>query len=368
MAEPLKDMFSKKFYERLALEFNKADKNFHPDKFVKDVIKGIDSLSLNQRMRNTTIVLKQYLPNDFKKSVNILSKVVPEFKSHYTSFLFPDYIGQYGHQDFKLSMETLKYFTQFGSSEFAIREFLRRDFKKTLSVMKVWAEDKNHHIRRLASEGCRPRLPWSFNLEEVVKDPEHTRPILEMLKADKELYVKKSVANHLNDFSRLHTDWMLKVVNSWDRKNEDTAWIIKHASRTLIKKGDARSLAIFDYEKNAKLKIENWKIEKPAGRTGGLKIKLGENLQFFFDVISEKSKSQKLVIDYAIHYQKKSGEMAPKVFKLKELELKAKQTISISKSHSFKDFSTRKHYSGKHAVEIMVNGKSYGKKVFVLGV
>lgn len=359
MADALKDMFSKKFYEQLAREFNKADKNFHPDKFVKDVTKGIDALSLNQRMRNTTFVLKQHLPNDYKKSVEILSKVVPEFKSHYTSFLFPDFVGQYGHNDFKLSMDALKHFTQFGSSEFAIREFLKRDFDKTLSVMKKWAEDKNHHVRRLASEGSRPRLPWSFNLDEIAKNPNRTLPILEMLKTDKELYVKKSVANHLNDFSRINPDWMLKVVSSWDRKNEDTAWIVKHASRSLIKKGDARSLAVFDYEKSPQLKISKFQISNS-------KIKLGNNFSFSFDIVSEKSKSQKLVIDYAFHYQKKSGELAPKVFKLKDLDLKAKQTVSISKSHRFMDFTTRKHYLGKHAVEIFVNGKSYGKKEFVL--
>ena len=357
--EPLKDMFNKKFYERLALEFNKADKKFHPDKFVKQVIKDIDFLSLNQRMRNTTLVLKQHLPTDYFKAIDILSQVVPEFRSHYTSFLFPDYVGQYGHDDFKLSMETLKYFTQFGSSEFAIREFLKRDLNKTLGVMKKWTEDKNHHVRRLASEGARPRLPWSFNLDAIARDPELTRPILEALKGDNELYVKKSVANHLNDFSRINPEWMLKVVNSWDKKHEHTSWIIKHASRTLIKQGDQRSLAVFDYEKSPKLKIEKLKI-------GKLKIKLGESLSFSFDIISEKAKSQKLVIDYAIHYQKKNGGMLPKVFKLKDLVLMPGETVHISKSHSFKEFTTRKHYSGKHAVEIMVNGKSFGKKEFVL--
>ena len=152
---------------------------------------------------------------------------------------------------------------------------------------------------------------------------------------------------------------MLKVVNSWDRKNEDTAWIVKHASRTLIKKGDARSLAVFDYEKSPQLKISKFQISNS-------KIKLGDKFSFSFDITSEKTKSQKLVIDYSIHYQKKSGEMAPKVFKLKELDLKAKQTISISKSHNFQNLSTRKHYPGKHAVEIFVNGKSYGKEEFVL--
>ncbi len=359
MADALKDMFSKKFYERLSLELYKADKNIHPDKFVKCVTKGLEELSLNQRMRNTSVVLKQHLPNDYKKSVAVLSKVVPQFKGSYTSLLFPDFVGQYGHSDFEQSMEALSYFTQFGSSEFAIREFLKRDMKKTLSVMKKWSEDKNHHIRRLSSEGSRPRLPWSFNLDEIAKNPELTKPILEKLKTDKELYVKKSVANHLNDFSRINPDWMLKVINSWDRKNVDTAWIVKHASRTLIKKGDQRSLAVFDYEKSPKIKIEKLKIEK-------LKIKLGESLKFDFELQSEKTKSQKLVIDYAIHYQKKSGELAPKVFKLKDIELKPKQAVSISKAHRFMDFTTRKHYPGKHAVEIIVNGKSYGKKEFLL--
>ena len=361
MAEALKDMFSKKFYECLALEFNKADKNFHPDQFVKDVTKGIEVLSLNQRMRNTTVVLKKHLPDDYRKSVDILSKVVPEFRSHYTSFLFPDYIGQYGHNDFKLSMEALKHFTQFGSSEFAIREFLKRDLKKTLSVMNKWADDKNHHVRRLASEGCRPRLPWSFNLDEIAKDPGQTLPILEKLKTDKELYVKKSVANHLNDFSRINPDWMLKVVNSWDRKNTDTAWIVRHASRTLIKKGDARSLAVFNYEKNPQLGVSKFKVSSS-------KLVLGENLSFSFDVVSEKNKLQKLVIDYAVHYQKKSGGLSPKVFKLKELELKPQQTVCISKMHAFKPLSTRVYYPGKHAVEILINGKSCGKKEFVLQV
>jgi 3-methyladenine DNA glycosylase AlkC len=359
MAEPLKDMFNKKFYERMALEFNKHDKNFHPDKFVKDVVKGIEDMSLNQRMRNTTITLKKYLPDDYKKAVEVLVQVAPEFRSHYTSFVFPDFVGQYGHDNIKLSLDTLKYLTQFGSSEFAIREFLKRDFSRTIAVMDKWAEDKNHHVRRLASEGSRYRLPWSFNLDEVIKNPQVTRSILEKLKADEELYVKKSVANHLNDFSKKQTDYMLDLINSWDKKNQHTAWIIKHASRTLIKTGNAESLAIFEFEKNEKIKIQKFKFKNS-------KIKLGDNLQFDFDLISEKAKTQKLVIDYRIYYCKKSGEMLPKTFKLKEIILKPNETLHLSKVHRFLDFTTRKHYEGKHAIEIMINGKSYLKKEFGL--
>lgn len=359
--DALKDMFNKKFYELLAVEFSKADKHFHPDKFVTDVIKNIDEMSLNQRLRNTTVVLKKHLPDDYEKAISILTKVVPHFKSHYTSFLFPDYVGQYGHDDYDLSLETLKYFTQFGSSEFAIREFLRKDFTKTIKVMNKWAEDKNHHVRRLASEGSRSRLPWSFNLDEVIKNPSVTKSILEKLKADEELYVKKSVANHLNDFSKHHSDYMLSVMNSWDKSNPNTAWIIKHASRTLIKKGHPQSLALFNFEKNVKVKLNNFKLNKTN-------LKLGETLVFDFDIVSEKTSSQKLVIDYIISYPKKSGELFPKTFKLKELELKSKQTIHISKAQRFLDFTTRKHYEGKHSIEIMINGKLYLKRDFKLTV
>ncbi|MFL5763104.1 MAG: DNA alkylation repair protein [Bacteroidia bacterium] len=359
MADALKDMFNREFYQRLGNGFHKADSNFNPELFVKEVTKGLAEMSLNQRLRNTTITLKKHLPADYKKSIAVLSKVVPEFHSHYTSFLFPDYVGQYGHDHFELSMEALKLFTQHGSSEFAIREFLKRDVHKTLAVMKKWSTDKNHHVRRLASEGSRPRLPWSFNLDKIAGNPELTRPILENLKADEELYVKKSVANHLNDFSRINPEWMLKVVSSWDKKQEHTSWIIKHASRTLIKKGDPRSLAVFDFEKTPKVKVQKFKVQSP-------KLGVGEEQQFSFDIVSEKNKPQKLVIDYAVHFFKKNGEQQPKVFKLKELTLKPGQSVSISKSHSFKKISTRVYYPGKHALEILINGKSYGKKEFWL--
>jgi 3-methyladenine DNA glycosylase AlkC len=357
--EPLKEMFNKNFYESFAYEFSKADKNFNAKKFLKDVTGNIEHLSLNQRMRNTSIVLKNHLPVDFKKAVQVMEKVIPYTGRGYTNLVFPDFVSLYGQEHFDLSLEALKYFTKFGSSEFAIREFLKHDFKRTIKVMYTWAGDKDHHVRRLSSEGSRPRLPWSFKLDDVIKDPSLTKPILEALNQDEELYVRKSVANHLNDISKENPDYMLALVNSWDKKNPHTAWIIKHASRSLIKKGHAGSLSVFDFEKNAKVRIENFKLSKA-------KIKLGESLFFEFDIVSEKPKDQKLVVDYVIHYRKKSGELSPKVFKLKELVLKPKQKITVSKKQVFKDFTTRKHFMGKHKVEIQVNGKIMDKKDFNL--
>ena len=227
--------------------------------------------------------------------------------------------------------------------------------------MNTWAEDKNHHVRRLASEGSRPRLPWSFKLDEVIKDPRVTRSILEKLKTDPELYVQKSVANHLNDISKDNTDFMLSLIKTWDKTNARTAWIIKHASRTLIKKGNIQTLTLFDFEKNVKLELKNFKLIRSG-------LNLGESLQFKFDLVSQKASSQKLVVDFKLFYRKKKGELSPKVFKLKELKLKPKETVSISKTHRLQDFTTRKHYSGKHFIEIMINGKVYSTKEFTLTV
>jgi 3-methyladenine DNA glycosylase AlkC len=359
MADALKEMFNEQFYLDFSKRIKKSYGSFDDKAFFKEAINSLDDRSLNQRLRHTSIVMKHFLPVDYKKSIAILYDVIDHSPRGYSALIFPDYVGLYGHGHFNISMDALKHFTQFGSSEFAIREFLKRDFDKTIQVLEKWAMDKNHHVRRLASEGSRPRLPWSFKLDEVIKNPKVTQRILEILKEDKELYVKKSVANHLNDISKDNPDFMLALIANWDLSNPDTKWIAKHANRTLIKKGHLAALNVFDFEKNVKLKVSDITLNKK-------KIKLGEQLLFEFDIRSEKNNDQKLVIDYVIHYAKKGGASSAKVFKLKELVLKPKEVLTINKKQLFKDFSTRKHYKGIHSVEILINGKAYSKIDFEL--
>ncbi|MCC6371079.1 MAG: DNA alkylation repair protein [Bacteroidia bacterium] len=357
--EPLKEMFNKNYYQHLAKILVELYPSFNAQGFVKDSTTGIEERSLNQRMRHTSLVLKEHLPDSYNKTIGLLSEAIARTRGGYTNLVFPDFVSQFGHHDFETSLNALQHFTKFGSSEFAIREFLKRDFDTTIRVMYRWSENENAHVRRLASEGSRPRLPWSFKLDEVINNPKITQPILNNLKADNELYVRKSVANHLNDITKENPDYMLALVNSWDKSHPHTAWIIKHASRTLIKKGHSGSLSVFDFEKNAKVKIEKFSLNKR-------KIKLGETLIFNFDVVSDKAKTQKLVVDYVIHYRKKSGELSPKVFKLKELKLEPKTTEHITKKQVFKDFTTRKHFAGKHLLEIQVNGKRLAQAEFDL--
>lgn len=355
--DALKHMFDTAFYRRFADTFSKVDRHFDADGFYAGVTAGLAKRSLNERLRNTTLVLARYLSPDFTEAVPVLCNAAPLLDRGYTALVLPDFIALYGKQHFMLSMEALKYLTVFGSSEFAVREFLKADLKASLRIMNGWAKDKDPHVRRLASEGSRPRLPWAGKLDAIIAAPELTRPILEQLKADEELYVRKSVANHLNDISKENTAYMLELVGQWDCTHPYTAWIVKHACRTLIKKGHPDALALFNFERRPKVALQKLKFN-------ALKIRIGDSLRFSFDLLSEKRSAQQLVVDYAVHYPKKSGSVFRKVFKLRELILPSGGRISLARSHSFKDLSTRKHVPGKYRLEIQVNGMVLGEKTF----
>ena len=358
--EPLKEMFNAAYFRRLEEAVSKAYPKFKQKDFHAIMLQGLEPLSLNERLRKTTNTLHTFLGDDFEKSLSILKESAKQAPTGYTALVFPDYVGQFGLHDFKSSLPALAYFTSFGSSEFAIREFLRKDFDACLPTLLKWTKDNNHHVRRLASEGSRPRLPWSFKLDRVIQEPQVTTEILQNLNTDETLYVRKSVANHLNDISKDNADYLLRTLKTWNQAHPHTAWITKHATRSLVKQGDARSLQLLNFEKNVKCRIENLKITK--------RVKLGERLEIAFELVSEKKQIQKLVVDYCIHYVKQSGKASAKVFKLKNVDLKAGERLIIKASQLIKDFTTRKHFAGKHKLEILVNGEIKASSEFLLQV
>jgi 3-methyladenine DNA glycosylase AlkC len=347
--EPLKEMFNRAYYAGLATTLKHVYQSFPSDKFLKQVVAPIDSLSLNERMRHTSAVLREHLPADYKTTIGILKETIPLLKPGYTNLVFPDFVSQFGLHDTTTSLEALHYFTRFGSSEFAIRVFLKNDWNRTINMMYRWSEDADEHVRRLSSEGSRPRLPWSFKLDTVIQDPAVTQPILDNLKQDDSLYVRKSVANHINDISKDSPDYVLRLVKSWDQKHPHTAWIVKRGCRSLFKQGDQQSLTAFAFTKDVRVAIRKFRLEPDE-------IRIGDAMSFQFELVSQGSKMQKLMIDYRIHYVKKTGQALPKVFKLKELELAPGASVLISKKQRFQDFTTRKHFPGIHTLELLVNG------------
>lgn len=359
--EKLSIFFNQEYYLNLSKKIKKIYAKFEDEKFYNEAIHYLDQFELMQRLRNTSLLLNKYLTSNYRKDIELLMELVKDEKPHFRNLVFPDYVQLFGIDDEEFSLNALTYFTQFGSSEFAIRHFIKKDLSKTLKVMETWSLSENHHVRRLSSEGSRCRLPWSFKLSEIEKKPKLTSKIIDNLKEDEELYVKKSVANHLNDFSKQTPDFVLNTLIKWDFSNEDSFWIAKHATRTLIKKGDVKTLELFGFSHQPKVKVENFKLNKNI-------LQLGEALTFSFIIKSESDEIQSLVIDYAIHYFKKSGVHSKKVFKLKTENLKAKNEVFITKKQLFKDFTTRKHYQGEHFIELLINGNVYQKENFVLKV
>lgn len=356
-APSLKDWFDEARYRTLASQLGGLHPRFDRKQFLKLTLEGHEDRSLMQRLRRTSEATREALPLDYRESLDVLRQLAPRIDHGFVTLFLPDFVSLYGHEDFDASMDALKFFTPFGSSEFAIREFLKRDLDRTLGVMRGWSLDENEHVRRLASEGCRPRLPWSFRLTGLVADPTPALPILENLKADPSLYVRKSVANHLNDIAKDHPDKTLSVLRSWDRDHPHTAWIAKRALRTLIKEGHAGALTLLGAGEAAQVRIDAF-IVSPK------RVRLGEVVNFSLTFTSTARKSQRLLVDYVIHYVKQSGGTSEKVFKWKELDLGPGETVSIEKRQTIRDFTTRKHYPGKHRVEVQVNGARLAEGAF----
>ena len=359
-APALKEIFNAERLRHIADEMSAVYPAFNAKAFLEHANQGLAELSVMQRMARVSESLHAVLPLDYENSLDVLRKLAPRLNSGFVSVCLPHYVASYGGHAFETSMEALKYFTRFGSSEFAIRHFLRSDLKRTLELMHDWTQDDNHHVRRLASEGSRPRLPWSFRLEAVQADPQLAAGILDRLKADESLYVRKSVANHLNDVTKVHPEWVLDTVEGWPLENKHTAWIARHALRSLIKQGDVRALTVIGAGAKAEVELLDVQVEPAV-------VRLGETIALSFTVKSTVAHEQQLVIDYAIDYVKANGGVSRKVFKLKTLVLAGFAHEVVQRRQVIKDFTTRKHFAGRHGVTVMVNGEVLASGAFSIG-
>lgn len=358
MAESLKDkLLNIDFFKQLSKDLKTVYPPLNKNKFYKDCIKPLESLELKQRVSHTTLTVAKHLPDNYKQAISVLYDLSDVIDGEFGYLFMSEFVSTYGLDNYKTSMNALRDFTHHCSSEFAIRDFLKLDFDKSIKHMQEWAEDDNHHIRRLASEGSRPRLPWGIKLQDVIDKPNLTWAILNKLKNDPEKYVQKSVANHLNDISKDNADWLIQKLQKWPDK-AITQWIIKHGCRTLIKKGHQPTLELLGFSKPY-IEVENLNIKNTQ-------ITIGESLAFSFNINNKTKNQQDLVIDYNIHFLKKSGKTQAKTFKLKTMTLDKATSVDINKKHKLKLMTTRKLYSGEHILEIQINGICFSQQKFVL--
>jgi 3-methyladenine DNA glycosylase AlkC len=359
MAERLKDMFFiNETVTKMADEIKKHHSEFDKRKFMKLVFdENFESKELKERMRHVSFCLHEVLPNDYKQAIEILKKAAPNVKG-FEAMCLPDFVEVYGQEDWDTSLPALKHFTQFASSEFAIRPFLDKDPQKGMQLMHECADDRHENVRRFASEGCRPRLPWAIALPKFKKDPNLILPVLEKLKNDNSEFVRRSVANNLNDISKDNPEIVLDVCEKWYGQTENTNAIVKHACRSLLKAGNKRALILFGFGDPSKIKIENLELSKKE-------IKIGDELHFSFDLKVNEKKESKIRLEYAVFYMKANGKSSKKVFQIIEKEY-SPGLYSLKRKQSFMDMTTRKHYPGEHQISIIVNGEEKVNNSFEL--
>ena len=335
----------------LGKHIKEAFPKFELQKFIDAVVdENYTSLELKERINAMAVQLKVYLPDDYSQVIKIISKVAPKVRG-FENWTLLTYVEKYGLDNFEQSIAAMELLTRYSTAEFAIRPFMIKYTDQMMPILHRWAEDDNEHVRRLAAEGSRPRGVWVAHIESFKKDPTPVLELLEQLKADESLYVRKAVANNLNDISKEHPKKVIALCKRWQKdKNQHTDWIIKQSCRTMIKKGLPGALALFGFDDNPKVSVTMIHPKKK-------KHAIGDEIEFGYELLSNSPKKQKLAVDYKIHYQKKNGNRSAKVFKLSVKDLPPKKKISLRAKQSFADMSTRKHFPGAHTIELIVNGQ-----------
>lgn len=358
MAEPLKNRYDQAFLNKLAEAVSSCAPNgIDESRFKESVLDdGWEELELKARMRRITECLRLALPKDYLEALPIMRDAAPHF-GDYLSMFFPDFVEVYGMDHWEKSVDALWWMTRFGSSEFAVRPFLKADAPRMLKSMLLWTRDENEHVRRLASEGCRPLLPWAMNLPAFQEDPLPVFPILEALKDDPSEYVRRSVANNLNDIAKDHPQLVLNTARKWIGHSKERDRLVKHACRTLLKNGDAGAMTLFGFRNPEEIEVHNLQLTQSS-------IPLGGSLEFCF-ALQAPAALGKVRLEYLLEFARPHGRGARKVFKISESN-STDARRDVTRRHSFVDRSTRKHYAGEHKVTVLVNGVAKASSEFHL--
>lgn len=360
--EPFKNIFSAALVASLAGHLGRQMPGFDEAGFVDAVVPRLGSLELMARAQLIADHLHRALPAAAERRAAILLAMLhPDPPDHFDTAAdergvhgwavlpLTMVVGRHGVDDFDRSMALLREMTKRLTAEFAIRHFLLADQARAIATLHGWVGDPDRHVRRLVSEGTRTRLPWAMRLPALIADPSPILPLLERLRDDPEPYVRRSVANSLNDLSKEHPALVAELAADWLRGADDARRsLLRHACRSLIKRGDAAALALFGHQAP---QVQAAPLELSA-RT----IRMGESLELRADLRSVAAGPQSLVVDYVLHLRKASGTLSPKVFKGAVLTLGPGESRTFSRIHRFREVTTRRHYPGRHAVSLRING------------
>lgn len=350
MAEPLKAMYNESFLKEFADKVTRAYDPFDQEAFVKLALApGWEELELKGRMHRISESLGPTLPAQYESALDVLESITDDCKG-FPYLFFPDFVEMFGLSHWDRSVAALEKFTRMSSSEFAVRPFIKQDQPRMLAQMQAWSLHPSEHVRRLASEGCRPRLPWADALPELKRDPSPIMPILEQLKADPSEYVRRSVANNLNDISKDHPERVLHIAREWMGKSIHTDWIVRHACRGLLRAAHPEAMALFGIVPQPGVELINWEVTPRE-------IRLGGSIEFRYGLQVPEAQAMKLRVELAVSYPRSTGRYYRKVFKLSEKIAEGGAFLQGGRKFSFADLSTRRHYPGEHMLTLVVNGQ-----------
>ncbi|MDD4912114.1 MAG: hypothetical protein PHP57_07445 [Sideroxydans sp.] len=360
MAEALKNQFGADIPVKIAGMIGAVSKRFDAQRFVSDTLEGYEALELKPRAQHIARMLRKHLPQDYAQAVEILTaslgpKIEQTDNFGMVTFLyFPHvmFVAEYGLEHFDVSMSFQYELTQRFTAEFSIRPYLEKYPEATLAQLHLWATDSSPHVRRLVSEGSRPRLPWASHLKRFQQDPRPVLALLELLKDDPELYVRRSVANNLNDIGKDHPELLFETARHWlQDASEERNWLVRHALRSAVKRGETGALDAMGYGKAAQVEIGDIRITPNRAQMGGA-------VTLAFALTNPTKHAQDILVDLRIHFIKSNGKANAKVFKLKAVTLASLETIPMQKKISLAEMTTRKHYPGRHEVDVLLNGEA----------
>ena len=364
--EPFKNHFSYLKSQAIAEAVMRCYPAFDMDFFLNGLERELEELELKQRVSLLAARLEASLPLPIPRlfMVCVAALESGEGLRGFAVWPFTEVIAKLGGKHFPESMRALEEMTKRFTAEFAIRPFIREHREKTFWQLHDWCSHPDEHVRRLVSEGSRPLLPWGGNLPELLEPPYPTLDLLEKLHRDPSPYVRLSVANHLNDFSKHHADLVVEKLKAWAQAGEDDAAFQKlsrHACRTLLKEGHSGALALHGYGSPEQLEVAQISL-------GSYHINLGESLSYSLKIQNRSSKNLKVMYDYAIHLRKANQSLNAKVFKGRKKTLKPGETWEIHGKHSFREVTTRVYHGGIQKIEPRVNGKLFPAVEFHLEI
>ncbi|MBI5256748.1 MAG: DNA alkylation repair protein [Burkholderiales bacterium] len=365
MGEPFKNLMNAGVVAAIGQHLRRVDRGFDHRAFEALALAGLDALELKARVLQVAEALVATLPADVDRAAGLLeASLGPPGEGDDLAALRTSEAGLAGWAVWPLTeaiariaieapergLAALHAMTQRLTAEFAIRPFIVRHPALSFATLARWVHDPSAHVRRLVSEGSRPRLPWGLRLQALVDDPSPTLPLLAALQDDPSAYVRRSVANHLNDIAKDHPACVAAwLADHLPGATPQRRMLLRHASRTLVKQGHPAVLAAWGLGQAFRGTV-GWQVGPP-------RLQVGDTLALRLELVSRAARPQRLVIDYAVHHVKANGQRTPKVFKGWTLELGPREARTLERGHSFRPVTTRRYHPGEHRVDLRINGQ-----------